>query len=355
MNTNNKISGWYYDLQLKNRLTSASLHPNRVLSEDQSDWNPIEGEKDPDYTDEGKNAYAKDPICRAIITEDFNVSVANTWSDFGGDMLGQMWESIKPLAPYASTFKQMISDAVADYRNPKNKERLARIKESKVSSTMADIMISLDNKLNDPNSGIDITDYLNRALVVQGTRFSYYSGSGTSFGNLMMKFTIFPTYDGTEYKSVDSQISKILPYCIGKFVSGTDGLNMNSSETQKMIDSMIGWQKPPGGFKANVKNVDVIQEGTLMLRFGAYYSIPNLVVENANFNFSKQMTKNPETSKISPLYCDVAIQLRPATKYSDNSLKDFVLSRRSTKIIEEVEKDMDKKLFELENITDYVY
>ena len=255
----NKISGWYYDLQLENILTSVSLHPNRVLSKDQSKWEAVSN-PDPDFTinvDGVDVSYSYTPICRAIINEDFNVSVANSWSDFGGDMLSQMWESIKPLAPYADAAKKMIRSAVEDYRNPNNKELVDKINESSVSRTLAELMIAADDAMNNPDSGIDITDYLNRALVVQGTRFSYYSGSGTSFGNLMMKFTLFPTYDNDgNYLPVDAQVEKLFPYCIGKYVSGTDGLDVKNEEMQKQIDKMIGWQKPPGGFRANVKNVD---------------------------------------------------------------------------------------------------
>jgi hypothetical protein len=241
----------------------------------------------------------------------------------------------------------MIHNAVQDY-DKASPEAKAKINESRISRTLAKVMTAIDDKLQNPKSGIDITDYLNRALVVQGTRFSYYSGSGTSFGNLMMKFTLFPTFNGTEYITVDKQVDKILPYCIGKYVTGTDGLKVDDKETQNIIDNMIAWQKPPGGFKANVKNVDVIQEGTLMLRFGAYYAITNLVVENASFNFSKQMTKKPDPTLsgeiLSPLYCDVTIQLRPATKYSDKSLKEFVLSRGSTKTLKQVTTDLKKVL-----------
>jgi hypothetical protein len=160
--------------------------------------------------------------------------------------------------------------------------------------------------------------------------------------------------------TVDKQVEKILPYCIGKYVTGTDGLKVdnNEKETQNLIDSMIGWQKPPGGFKANVRNVDTIQEGTLMLRFGAYYAITNLVVENASFNFSKQMTKKPDPTMsgeiLSPLYCDVTIQLRPATKYSDKSLKEFVLSRGSTKTVQAVQNDLKKVLESQLSIDTYV-
>lgn len=351
------LSGWYYDLQLENRLISATLHPNQILTKD-GVWRDVLEEKDPD-----NDKYAKDPICTAIINEDFNVSVANSWSDFGGDMLGQMWESIKPLAPYASAAETMIDKAVSDWNNmnnstnPEDMAKAQRIRESAMSQKMGELMTILNTKIK--NREINITDYLNRALVVQGTRFSYYSGSGTSFGNLMMKFTIFPTYDKEgKFKSVDSQVEKLFPYCIGHFVTGTDGVVKTSSEKRdySKIDEFIAWQKPPGNFRADVKNVDVVQTGTLLLKFGAYYMIDNLIVENASFNFSKQMTKNPKAYKqignsdiISPLYCDVSIQLRPATKYSDESLKKFVLGRGSTKTQEAINSELKKNV---SNITD---
>lgn len=344
----NKISGWYYDLQLDNRLTNVTLHPNTELKG--STWEKYSGEGDDDYPE-----YRKEPICKAIMTEDFSVSVANSWSEFGGDMLGQMWESIKPLAPYADEAKRMIRTAVEDYQKQENQGLVNKIKESKVSNAMAEAMIAIDQAINNKDSGIDITDYLNRALVVQGTRFSYYSGSGTSFGNLVMKFTIFPTWEGKKFVTVDEQVDRIYPYCIGEFVDGTDGLKVKK-ETKQIIDSWISWQKPPGGFKANVKNVDIIQFGTLMLRVGAYYVITNLVVENANFVFSKQMAKSPVDGTICPLYCDVTIQLRPATKYSEKSIKKFVLNNQDSLVVDDVNSKLQENLVDSKyKLKDYVY
>lgn len=356
----NKISGWYYDLQLENRLTSATLHPSKIkvgtewkkFSDDSVDEKWKEG--DPDYD----QFYSKRPICSAIITEDFNVSVANSWSAFGGDMLGQMWESVKPMAPYVGVFKGMIHEAVADYESASKEDR-ARIQESAASSTLAGVMKTLDNAFQS-ETGANITDYLNRALVVQGTRFSYYSGSGTSFGNLVMKFTVFPKFENGKFKSVDEQMSDIYPYCIGEYVSGTDGVTdfVEDESTKNLIDNMIGWQKPPGGFESYVRDVDVIQPGTLMLRFGAFYAITNLVVENANFNYSKQMVKNPdpnEKSILSPLYCDVTIQLKPATKYSSNSLNEFVSSRASRNTLQAVHDELRANLTNINGVENYVY
>ena len=56
------------------------------------------------------------------------------------------------------------------------------------------------------------------------------------------------------------------------------------------------------------------------------------------------MTKNPTgyfSGKIlSPLYCDVAIQLKPATKYSDITLKRFVSSRGQTTSLAELNEEL---------------
>jgi hypothetical protein len=352
----NKLSGWYYDLQLENRLTCATLHPSKILKNGK--WEKFSESEDEEAKQEDKDnkEYSKKPICSAIITEDFNVSVANSWSAFGGDMIGQMWESVKPLAPYAKVFAGMIHDAVTEY-DKASPEMKAKIKESTASTVLAETMRAIDQTVQ--NNEANITDYLNRSLVVQGTRFSYYSGSGTSFGNLVMKFTIFPKYKGSNFITVNEQISDILPYCIGQFVNGTDGLQVESNETRKLIDNMIGWQKPPGGFESYIRDVDVDQPGTLMLRFGAFYCITNLVVENANFNFSKQMVKKPDPTMegkiLSPLYCDVTIQLRPATKYSSESLERFISSRASTSVLDEVHKDLKKVLEPNLSVDTYVY
>jgi hypothetical protein len=91
-----------------------------------------------------------------------------------------------------------------------------------------------------------------------------------------------------------------------------------------------------------------VQKGTLKLKIGSQYSLTNLVIESASFNFSKQMVKNPansytyqkENSKfrfdnkngqdlsnapaLSPLYCEVNLQLRPVTKYTSQMLERFI-------------------------------
>ena len=344
----NKISGWYYDIQQENPMTSVTLHPNTSTKDNGETWTAITTEPDPD--DEGiVHPYAKKPLIRAIVSDDFNVSIANTWSDFGGDMLGQMWGSVKTLAPYADVAEQAIQSALETYRNA-SPETKAKVEGSGIASAMHHILEKIGSH---PGT---ITDYLNRSLVVEGTRFSYYNGTGVSFGNLMMKFTVFPKWDGNKFITVNRQINDLYPYLVGKFEKETD--------LPAGLENFVGWQKPPAGFKANLRDVDVIQEGTLKLKYGPYYSITNLVCENATFNFSKQMTKTPNNpdeedyyeisynaatgeqsdSIISPLYCDVTIQLRPATKFSDISLRKFVLGLNSMNTIKETNNILKKNL-----------
>ena len=89
---------------------------------------------------------------------------------------------------------------------------------------------------------------------------------------------------------------------------------------------LLQWQSPPGGFESELKNIDIIQKGTLKLKIGPHYCLTNLVCQEANFTFSKQMVKFPVNgeNKLSPLFCDVSLTLRPATLYSDIMMKKFV-------------------------------
>ena len=135
-----------------------------------------------------------------------------------------------------------------------------------------------------------------------------------------------------------------------------------SSTNQAILDSIdpdfVQWMCPPGGFRANIHFIDFIQPGTLKLKFGSYFSIPNLVCENATFNFSKQMVKDPaayynykstgEENKfddiISPLYCDVTLQFRPCTKFSDKTLKQYIMGAGNKNTLDRVNFNMRQKL-----------
>ena len=138
--------------------------------------------------------------------------------------------------------------------------------------------------------------------------------------------------------SVLDQIGDILPYIVGRFVPFHISDTQTASLVQKFVGSTaikdvesfvsqyVNWQEPPGGFMAKNKDVDQTgitdadspQFGTLKLKIGGLYAITNLVCADASLTFSKQMVKGPSSeTPLTPLYCDVNLMLKPATKYSD--------------------------------------
>mgnify|MGYP003300170979 CR=1 FL=1 len=390
MKVSNNKHGWYYDNDLKNPITCCSLHPNacrytyttydtetqRTIEGDQKiygpEWMSIperdllldEREHNNVYSSPSRAnyGYSKYPICRSILAEDFNVTIVNEWTDFGGDIFGNVWNEFKPLAPFANKIVNTLSD-MEEAQNNMTPEENDLVDSHYSSSFLKQLTVDLKN------AGEDIQDYLNRSLVVQGARFSYYNGTGLEFSNLGMRFTIFPEWrkegDRWVFKSVIDQVEEIYPYVVGEFRNISEDYTETSNKFGKLEDltvdtfknatgidiskgisnvkELISWQLPPGGFKADVRNVDSTQFGTLLLRLGPFYELRNLVISNASFSYSKQMVKNPvlygknlsNTSRsaisgvgggdvlFSPLYCDVNLVLKPATKYSDVSLKKF--------------------------------
>ena len=362
------VSGFYHDIQKSNRLLSVTLHPSTLPPEDKNsnnttdnsggnstssgnnnsskgstskDWIDVD---DPDgYTISGdcKVKYRRKPIATAILKEDFTIAVANNWTDFnGGDTINQFWSSVRPFAAYASYAGDRLSEM------------------SEIGNELGNLGSMAVEWIN---RGIDAilpyvkkgTDYLNRALVTQGSRFSYYSGTGTSFGNLTMKYTIFADWKPSntqgsdenstyEYISVQEQLDEITPYLMGKFVP------WDEDDPSKALNQFIGWQKPPGGFKAEVKNIDTFVRGTLMLNFGGYYCVPNIVIRDAQMTFSKQMVKDPKNpNKISPLSCDVQLTLQPATKFSDVMLFDFCNGTFTNTDVEEIQTILTNRITDI--------
>ena len=347
------ISGWYYDYQMdpvKSRMTTVSLHTNMEFSMSQPKdpkesseriWKETSKPKDED-------GYESQPLCTSILAEDFNIGISNNWTDCGGDALGEMWNQVKQYAPYVGKVAEVV-------------EKMHNAQQGQEYNGAAGWMAKIVDYLGTPDENNrsvlqKTTDYMNRVLVVQGTRFSYYSGTDINFGTLTMKFTVLPTWKDGRFITVNEQIDALYPYFVGEFVQGI------APEVDKVLPGakeFIGWQKPPNGFEPNVHNVDTVQKGTFKLKLGAYYSIYNLVIADAQFNYSKQMVKKPigddtrmtvamgnklnadlkkqklsppveksedmlADSIISPLYCDILLTFKPATKYSDESLKKFV-------------------------------
>ena len=188
---------------------------------------------------------------------------------------------------------------------------------------------------------------MNSNLIVQGTRFRYYSGTGISFGNLGMRFTIFPKWVGpNEFLTVNQQLEKLFPYAIGKYESLHFTTENENGEKEVHASDILGWQRPPAGYRADYKDIDnKALKGTLKLRIGAFYVLESLVCEGLSFSLSRQMVKKPlgagysgvnagedrlvklsntDTVAFSPLFAEVNLVLQPSTKYSDIVMRDFI-------------------------------
>ena len=314
---NNPASGFYYDEQLDNKLTKVSLHPSTEPGPAHEYSKEASGEKLED------GFYRKAPLCQSVITEDFQVSVANTFSDFGGDALGSFWNSaVKPLSPYLEyvkddlkTIAQKSNEFIGKYLNPQDGNPM-KSAIGKAASIGTKIIEQVAEK------GDDITS---RSLIVQGTMFSYYAGTGVDFGTLSMKFVVFSGYDKSgSYQSVADQIDKIKWYVIGEFIPVED--------VGDLAKEFAFWQMPPGGYKANIKTIDVNQWGTLKLLVGPFYAIENLVIQSAQFNYSKTLCKRPDkgdSTMLDPLYCDVTLNLKAVSKFSAQRVFDFAHGNRS--------------------------
>lgn len=311
-------SGFYYDQQKINPLMSVTLHSNNSTSDGGVTWaDSWSGDKDTE-------GYGLDPLCTALLNEDFSVAIANNWSEFdAGNMLESAWNSIRPAGAYIENVDKLMDKMVNT-----GKDWIKNHTDG--SSTWAE---KLNNGLGKAREFIGKHgNYLNHALVVQGTRFSYYAGTGNAFSNLNMKFTLFADYvvdkNGNSSKklvTVHKQLEKLYPYIMGKYVN-VDGSNKGGEAKEPgSLDEFFGWQKAPGGFKPDIKNIDTTVVGTLKLKFGSYYSIRNLVCRDAQLNFSKQMVKDPSNpGELSPLYCDIILSFQAATKFSDLCLRNFI-------------------------------
>lgn len=329
------INGFYYDQQLNNNLLVASLHPNTIKkteskeASEKSD-NPATWKKIPssDAENDSTNTewpYSVNSICKCIIPEDFQVSIANNWADFGGDPLGQMWDQMKPLAPYVEKISEALSkmaDRTSEYiaENPNTNYNTGALSAFQTIAKEGATLLKEKG-----------ADYLNRSLVVNGTRFTYYGGTGIDFsGALNMRFTLFFEYDKNlkDWRTVYDQVEEIIPYIVGDYIPVKEFNSFSES-----IQDWCSWQLPPGGFRSGLKDIEGINRGTLKLQIGKFYAVENLVIQSAQFNYSKVMAKHPKIisgkDMFTPLYCEVMLMLKPATRFSVNSLKRFV-SGKST-------------------------
>lgn len=323
--------GFYHDMQKSSGLMSVTLHPN-TETKDGINWKPVSGEKD-------KDGYAKEPIITSIIQNNFTIGISNAWSDNNGsDSLTSLFNELKPMAPYVSYISKNtnVMKEIGDRMRAEGSPAF-------LSKAVDLIQTGVDKVTPYLDKG---AEYLNRALVIQGTRFSYYSGSGVSFGNLDMKVTIFTDWKNGQLVTVHDTLKKLYPYMIGKYV------DFDEKDPENPINAFVGWQKPPGGFEADVKNVDNIQKGTLKLKFGSFYCIDNLVIKDVQATFSRQMVKDPrEVGQVYPLFCEAQIIFQPATRYTDESLKNFVEGINMKDEQLEMKNELKNNLKEAKNIS----
>lgn len=311
-------SGFYHDIQKSNRLLKVTLHANSKPGGGEDGW------------DRGTEYY-KEALVTSIVKEDFQVGISNSWGEFSmGETIQSLWNSLKPFAPYLGYASEKLGKMDRDGKELQG--------EGKLKHTLSNFAVDLIDKAK---PYVDMgAPYLSRALVVEGTRFSYYAGTGVAFGNLGMKFTIFADWIDGKFVTVNEQLEKLYPYIVGKYIKPDSGILEGT-----LIDEFYGWQVPPGGFIPDLKNLDNVQKGTLMLKIGAFYCLKNLVVKDVQLNFSKHLVKHPTKElDISPLYCDVDLILTPASKYSDESLTEFVSGKAMETDKKEVVTDMTDRL-----------
>lgn len=345
-----KISGFYYDWQLNNPLLTATLHTNmrligiresvegKIIPLEVGDnpyeykgkfewelWKPKKGVTDSSQDDlkngevyclepithnyslaEDENpsaCYRAKPLITSILNEDFQFNIGNSWGDAGGaTSLESAFNNLKTLAPYKKELGagiKSLGGTIKDFFGKKD------------GTGAANWIGDNAEKIGDAmGKGADA---LNSVLIQQGSRFSYYGGTQTSFGNLSMRFTLFADWVWDEkvnggdwvFKTVHEQLREIYPYAVGKYYPLKLGLDQNvlknDTELAKNIDdavgSFFGWQQPPAGFQSDIRSLDTCQRGTLRLVLGGYYTAENLLIDGMNVNFSKTMTKVPPRSK----------------------------------------------------------
>lgn len=228
------------------------------------------------------------PIATAIFSDNFEFEIGNSWSNMENSISNAIeagWNKIKSFAPYAPTIENVFAKMKKMGAFEGGNSRMSR---------------GLNSVANMIASGKG-SEYLNKCLIVQGTRFIYFSGSNIEMGNMVMKYTIM--HDPVR-GSVKDQLSEIMPYCIGKFTT------LNGKADDGLL-SNIGWQDPPKGFKSSWRNVNNNLEGSLMLQFGNMFKIENLVVRSCSVSLSKVRVKSDAQPTVGmrgdPLYADVTL------------------------------------------------
>ena len=334
---------FYYDRQLRNRRMTVTLHPNAKYAGEA--WAPFPEEECFGYNVlksgnklNEKYKYRIKPIATAIAGEDFSVNISNSWTDFGREnQIEGMFNNLKPYAPIIGRAAKALNE----------------VSQSEKGNTEPNgKAVGILNNIADfaGKHGSRASNILNRQLTVQGTRFAYFSGTTTSFGNLSMRFTVFSDWiwDGSkfEFTTCYEQLDELYDYAMSKYKNVDGSMAASVSEwvatnvfgatsstsskvgqvTREFIEEHLKWQMPPGGFMADLKSIDNVQRGTLKLRINDMYSLENLVITSMQVMFSRIPCKCPtdkDKGKVVPLYADVTLSLQPCTLYSDTALRAF--------------------------------
>lgn len=320
-------SGFYYDDELHNPLTRVTLHANKQYVDTDKARKSLDGPWKQVSDGDGDGwgtGYSYIPIATSIFSEDFTFDIANTYSDFGGDPIGELWNSQNVTAPYSEMIAEAlktISAKTINWADQKEGTEGVRPKWADVVADIADTM----SKVTEKNAKLHT-----RSLHLNGTQFSYYAGTGISFNNMSMKFTLLSDWEDGKFISAIDKLTKgdfpLMAYVIGDFIPVTE-VGKEEGDVQKFLSKYASWQLPPGGFKANLINVDTANEGTLKLRFGPYFSISNLVISGCSISVSKNMIRNPQgkgnedSPWIVPMSCDVTLQFKPAANFSKVTLE----------------------------------
>lgn len=348
------VRGFYYDHQINDPLYTIQLFPNTKLklNEDKTkaEWVPANGNPpDPNSNQDWSGCYSTTPIASAICSEDFQIEIGNQWTDYeGGNPIEGAFNSMKPYAPYLSTLGKAFQSATESFMSDED------IKNSKVARAVNSIAHLVGSGM------ASASKYLNKGLIIQGTRFAYYTGTVTRFGNLGLKYTIFPDWvpDPKDpkkmiFQSVNDHIAKISPYVMGAYTPWNlkvDGIENKYAKDLvdsglDMISEYVGWQNPPAGFEAGLKSLDTTLKGTIRLVMAGYYKIDNLVISDMNVVMSRTMTKDPtDPSKPTPLYAEITLQLKPATLYTDRALAKFIRNAAMEDIMSTARKAGDTDL-----------
>ena len=292
--------GFYYDSQLEDPFLSISLHPNTY--KEGEEWK-VYGKSDSLTPTMGGtyDCYSKTPIARCIMTDDFIYSINNNWTDYnGGNAIENLFDQFKPYAPILAKGAKGLEEGL----------------KSLMGNNYGSSLVNTANKVGEIT--VDLlkngSNFLNNALMVQGTRFTYYSGSSVNFNNMELKFIAFSDWVNGKFQSVDDYIKKLHQYVLGDY----NPVGTGNKDLDKYIGEYVGYQSPPGGFTMDTqqitsKGLNVILKGTMRLNIGGQYAISNLIIKNMTVTLSKTRAKSPvEVGGTVPLYAEIALQLGPA-------------------------------------------